>query len=68
MKIIYRIFVLFIGFFLLPFSFMCCILLFIHVTVVGPVVYIFTGKTLKTDYIYKFIYGYCAFVDELQKK
>lgn len=68
MKIIYRIFVLFIGFFLLPFSFMCCILLFIHVTVVGPVVYIFTGKMLKMDYIYKLLDGYCEYVDELQKK
>ena len=66
--ILYRIFVLLLCFFVLPFSFMCCILLFIHVTVVGPVVYVITGKTLKTDYIYKLLDGYCAFVDELQKK
>lgn len=51
MKIIYRIFFLFIGLFELPFCFMCCILLFIHITVVSPVVWIFTGKALKTDYI-----------------
>lgn len=63
--ILYRIFVLLLCFFVLPFSFMCCILLFIHVTVVGPVVYVITGKTLKTDYIYQLIDGYCEYVDEL---
>lgn len=66
--ILYRIFSLFCAFFALPFSFMCCILLFMHVSVVGPVVYVITGKTLKMDYIYQLIDGYCEHVDELEKK
>ena len=66
--ILYRIFVLLLCFFELTFCLMCGVLMFLHVIVVGPVVYVITGKTLKTDYIYKLLVGYCAFVDEFQKK
>ena len=66
--IIYRIFVLLLCFFELTFCLMCGVLMFLHVIVVSPVVYVITGKTLKTDYIYKLLDGYCAFVDEFQKK
>ena len=68
MKIIYRILVLFMCFFELTFCLMCGVLMFLHVIVVGPVVYVFTGKALKTDYIYKLLDGYCEYVDELKKK
>lgn len=68
MKIIYRIFVLLMCFFGLPFCLICCVLILLHLTVVSPIVYIFTGKTLNTDYIYKLLDGYCAFGDELQRK
>lgn len=68
MKIIYRIFVLLMGLSELTFCLMCGVLMFLHITIVGPVVYVFTGKTLNTDYIYKLLDGYCRFVDELQRK
>ena len=68
MKIIYRIFVLLMGLSELTFCLMCGVLMFLHITIVGPVVYVFTGKTLNTDYIYKLLDGYCEYVDELQKK
>ena len=47
---------------------MCGALIFLHVMVIGPVVSIFTGKALKTDYIYKLLDGYCEYVYELKKK
>ena len=68
MKIIYRILVLFMYAFEFPLCAMCGVLMFLHITIVGPVVYVFTGKALKTDYIYKLLDGYCAFVDELQRE
>ena len=66
--ILYRIFVLLLCFFELTFCLMCGALIFLHVMVIGPVVSIFTGKALKTDYIYKLLDGYCEYVDELKKK
>lgn len=66
--ILYRIFVLLLCFFELTFCLMFGVLMFLHVMLIGPVVYIFTGKALKTDYIYKLLDGYCEYVDELQKK
>ena len=66
--ILYRIFVLLLCFFELTFCLMCGALIFLHVMVIGLVVSIFTGKALKTDYIYKLLDGYCEYVDELKKK
>lgn len=68
MKIIYRLYATFFNFLGIPLSIILVILIFLQTTVVSPVVYIFTGKTLITDYIYKLIDGYCKFVDELQRK
>ncbi len=68
MKIMYRILTVFMCLFELTFCLLCGALMFLHVMIIGPVVYIFSGKTPKTDYIYKLLDGYCEFVDNMQKK
>ena len=68
MKIIYRIFVIFMFAFELPLCLICGVLIFLHFLVIFPLVYLMRGKILWVDYVLDFMEWYIDFVNELAEK